>query len=81
MKPAVAEALNKLLAPIQAAYQASPEWKEIGLKAYPPPVVAKKVKKVKDKGSRHPGAGQKDGELPSHPKPADAAASAAVPAP
>lgn len=53
LKPAVAAALNAILAPIQAAYQASSEWKEIALKAYPPPV--KKEKKVKDKGSRHPG--------------------------
>jgi tyrosyl-tRNA synthetase len=50
--------LNELLAPIQAAYQASSEWQEIALKAYPPVVVPKKEKKVKDKGSRHPG--QKD---------------------
>lgn len=44
------------MAPIQAAYEASEEWKEITLKAYPPPEVQKKVKKVKDKGTRHPGA-------------------------
>lgn len=42
------------MAPINEAYQASPEWQEITLKAYPPPVVQKKQKKVKDKGSRHP---------------------------
>jgi tyrosyl-tRNA synthetase len=42
--------------PIQAAYQASPEWQEITLKAYPPPVVEKKQKKVKDRGTRFPGA-------------------------
>ena len=44
------------MAPIQAAYQASPEWQEITLKAYPPPVVEKKQKKVKDRGTRFPGA-------------------------
>jgi tyrosyl-tRNA synthetase len=49
----VAKALNELLAPIQAAYQASKDWQEVAIKAYPPP--AKKEKKVKDKGSRHPG--------------------------
>jgi len=65
----VVEALNKLLAPIQAAYQASPEWQEIALKAYPPPPTVKKEKKVKNKGTRHPGAGSKNAELPSHPKP------------
>lgn len=54
LKPAVAKALNELLSPIQAAYNASNEWQEVTLKAYPPP--PKKEKKVKDKGSRHPGA-------------------------
>ncbi|KAL2863252.1 tyrosine--tRNA ligase TYS1 [Aspergillus lucknowensis] len=68
LKPAVAAALVDLMSPIQAAYQASPEWQEITLKAYPPPV--KKVKKVKDKGSRHPGAG-KEQPLAERPKPSD----------
>ncbi|KAI0599679.1 hypothetical protein F4775DRAFT_591131 [Biscogniauxia sp. FL1348] len=53
IKPAVSKALIELMAPIQAAFQASPEWQEITQRAYPPP--EKKVKKVKDKGSRHPG--------------------------
>ena len=53
LKLAVASALNKLLAPIQEAYHASAEWQEIALKAYPPP--AKKEKKVKQKGTQHPG--------------------------
>ncbi|KAK5656717.1 hypothetical protein OQA88_4264 [Cercophora sp. LCS_1] len=56
LKPAVSKALNKLLAPIQEAYQKSKEWQEITLKAYPPEDKKKKVKKVKDKGSRYPGA-------------------------
>ncbi|OKL55336.1 Tyrosine--tRNA ligase, cytoplasmic [Talaromyces atroroseus] len=56
LKPAVAAGLISLMAPIQAAYQASPEWQEITLKAYPPPVVEKKQKKVKDRGTRFPGA-------------------------
>ncbi|KAI1917773.1 Tyrosine--tRNA ligase cytoplasmic [Ophidiomyces ophidiicola] len=60
LKPAVAAALISLMAPIQAAYEASPEWQEITLKAYPPPVVQKKQKKVKDKGSRYPGAARAD---------------------
>ena len=55
IKPAVAKGINELLGPIQAAYQASQDWQEVALKAYPPPPApAKKVKKVKDKGSRHP---------------------------
>ncbi|KAI0480535.1 tyrosyl-tRNA synthetase, class Ib [Xylariaceae sp. FL0804] len=53
LKPAVAKSLNELLAPVQAAFQASAEWQETALKAYPPP--AKKEKKVKNKGTRHPG--------------------------
>ncbi|CBF90286.1 hypothetical protein AN0057.2 [Aspergillus nidulans FGSC A4] len=56
LKPAVTAALTSLMAPIQAAYQASPEWQEITAQAYPPPVVEKKQKKVKSKGTRYPGA-------------------------
>ena len=48
----MATALNQLLAPIQEAYQASTEWQDVTLKAYPPP--EKKVKKVKNKGTQHP---------------------------
>lgn len=53
LKPAVSAALVSLMAPIQAAYQASDEWREITLKAYPPP--EKKQKKIKDRGTRYPG--------------------------
>jgi tyrosyl-tRNA synthetase len=67
LKPAVTKALCELMAPIQAAFAQSKEWQEIALKAYPPPEEAKKkVKKVKDKGSRHPGPG-KTAELPVRP--------------
>ncbi|KAL3478002.1 tyrosine tRNA ligase [Aspergillus californicus] len=69
LKPAVAAGLTSLMAPIQAAYQASPEWQEITLKAYPPPVEVKKQKKPKDKGSRHPGA-TKGQQQPTAPEPA-----------
>ncbi|KAK2058964.1 tRNA synthetase class I [Colletotrichum caudatum] len=79
LKPAVAKALNELLAPIQTAFQDSEEWKEITLKAYP--VVEddkkKKKKQPKDKGSRYPGGGKggaaapdgaaKESELPVRP--------------
>lgn len=59
------------MAPIQAAYQADKEWQEITLRAYPP--VEKKQKRVKDKGSRHPGAKKpeesaKEQDLPERPK-------------
>ncbi|GAB0137852.1 hypothetical protein EsDP_00006105 [Epichloe bromicola] len=60
LKPAVAKTLNELLAPIHTAYQASKDWQEVALKAYPPP--PKKEKKVKDKGSRYPGGGKPAGD-------------------
>lgn len=56
LKAGASAALVELLAPIQAEFQASPEWQEIEKKAYPPAEPAKKQKKQKDKGSRHPGA-------------------------
>lgn len=57
----MAKALTQLLAPIKEAFNASKDWQDITPKAYPPP--PKKEKKVKDKGSRHPG-NQKKQELP-----------------
>ncbi|KAF2203902.1 tyrosine tRNA ligase [Delitschia confertaspora ATCC 74209] len=66
LKPAVTEALIKILDPIQAEFQASPEWKEIEQKAYPPPPApAKKEKKKKDKGTFYPKkvAAQPDGTV------------------
>ena len=42
--------------PLQADFHASQEWQAIEKKAYPPPETKKKEKKVKDKGSKHPGA-------------------------
>ena len=66
MKQGTSAALVELLAPIQAEYQASPEWQEIERKAYPPPP-EKQKKKAKDKGSRYPGGGnvkaQPDGSI------------------
>jgi hypothetical protein len=44
----------------------------VTLKAYPPEEKPKKVKKVKDKGSRHPGAG-KPAEKNEKPLEGDAA--------
>ena len=57
----MAAGLIALLEPIQADFKASKEWQDVEAKAYPPPVVVKKEKKVKDKGSRHPGAGAAKG--------------------
>ena len=55
LKAGVSAALVALLEPIQADFKASKEWQKIEMKAYPPPETKKKEKKVKDKGSRHPG--------------------------
>ncbi|KAM5451438.1 Tyrosine--tRNA ligase cytoplasmic [Microsporum audouinii] len=56
LKHAITTALNNILAPIQAAYAADPEWQELAKKAYPPPPASeKKQKKPKDKGSKYPG--------------------------
>ncbi|PGH06914.1 tyrosine-tRNA ligase [Helicocarpus griseus UAMH5409] len=58
LKAAVTIALNKLLEPVQAAFQANKDWQEVEKLAYPPPPEPeKKKKKPKDKGSRYPGAG------------------------
>jgi tyrosyl-tRNA synthetase len=53
LKPAVSAALGSLMEPIRAAYQASNEWQQITLKAYPTP--EKKQAKIKDRGTLHPG--------------------------
>lgn len=56
LKAGTTAALIDLLAPVQAEFQASPEWQEIEKKAYPPAEPAKKKKQPKDKGSKYPGA-------------------------
>jgi tyrosyl-tRNA synthetase len=55
LKAAVSRSLNDLLAPIHAKFQASKEWQEITLKAYPPVEKPKKEKKAKNKGTGYPG--------------------------
>ena len=55
LKPAVTQALNGLLAPIQAKYQGSRELQEITLKAYPLAEKPKKEKKVKKIGTGYLG--------------------------
>ncbi|EGU82227.1 tyrosyl-tRNA synthetase [Fusarium oxysporum f. sp. raphani 54005] len=54
LKAAVTKGFQELMSPIQAEFEASKEWQEVTLKAYPPPV--KKEKKVKNRGTRFPGA-------------------------
>jgi hypothetical protein len=54
LKPAVTQALNALLEPVQKEFKANQAWQDIEQKAYPPPPVVKKEKKVKNKGTFHP---------------------------
>ncbi|QIW99778.1 hypothetical protein AMS68_005296 [Peltaster fructicola] len=56
LKPAVTDALLEILGPIRAAFESDQEWQAVEKKGYPPPVVQTKVKKVKDRGTRFPGA-------------------------
>ena len=56
LKPAVADALNELLAPVQKEFASTPDWKEVTEKAYPPPEIKKKEKKPKNRGTRFPGS-------------------------
>lgn len=55
LKGGVADAINGLLVPIIEEYKVNKEFQEAEAKGYPPPVVEKKVKKVKNRGSRYPG--------------------------
>ncbi|KAF1816353.1 tyrosyl-tRNA synthetase [Eremomyces bilateralis CBS 781.70] len=56
LKAGVTKALNDLLDPIRAKFQASKEWQEVTMKAYPPEEKPKKEKKVKKVGTGYPGA-------------------------
>lgn len=56
LKPAVTNALLELLQPIQEEFTKSQEWQDIEKKAFPPAEIKKKEKKVKDRGSKFPGA-------------------------
>lgn len=62
LKPAVTKALHDIMIPIQEAYNASKEWQEVTLLAYPPP--EKKQKKVKKVGTRPPGGGKAQSAAP-----------------
>ncbi|TID28941.1 hypothetical protein CANINC_002209 [Pichia inconspicua] len=66
LKSGVADAINGLLAPIIEEYKNTTEFQEAENKGYPPPVVEKKVKKVKNRGSKYPGS--KDEKSESAPK-------------
>lgn len=57
LKSGVTSALTNMLAPCQAEFLATEKWQEVERLAYPPAEPEKKKKKVKDKGTRFPGAG------------------------
>ncbi|KAE9971335.1 hypothetical protein BLS_004471 [Venturia inaequalis] len=63
LKPAITEALNTLLAPVQKAFQDSSDWQNLEKTAYPPKEEVKKVKKVKNKGTGRPGAAKPEQEV------------------
>lgn len=57
LKSGVADAINVLLAPIIEEYKNNKDFQDSETAGYPAPVAEKKkVKKVKDRGSRYPGA-------------------------
>lgn len=59
LKAGVADRINELLAPIRETFAADPEFQEAAAKGYPVDAPKeKKEKKVKNKGSRYPGAGK-----------------------
>ncbi|KIW01309.1 tyrosine-tRNA ligase [Verruconis gallopava] len=66
LKQAVTKGLNEILEPIRKKFEADKEWKECDARAYPPPEIVKKVKKVKNKGTGYPGAkkAEENAELP-----------------
>lgn len=77
LKPAVAKGINDLLAPIQKAFNESKEWQKTAELGYPAP--PKKEKKVKNKGTGHPGLKKKAeaeaaADAAAGEKPAEAAA-------
>ena len=56
LKPAVTDALLEILGPIRKTFEETKEWQEIEQRAYPPPPAPEKKKKVKNLGTRFPGA-------------------------
>ena len=54
------EALNALLAPVQADFAKDPEFQKVAALAYPAPVPEKKAKKEKKIGTGYVAKGKKD---------------------
>ena len=75
----MADALVELMAPIQTKFQASPEWQEIMLKAYPPP--PKKAKKEKKIGTHYANRPKENAKENPEAAAPPAAAPAAEPTP
>jgi tyrosyl-tRNA synthetase len=62
LKAAVTRGLTDILAPVHAKFASDKEWQDVALLAYKPAEPAKKVKKVKDRGTGNPRAAA-NGEL------------------
>lgn len=63
LKAGVADAINTLLTPVIEEYKNNKEFQESEAKGYPPPEPEKKkVKKVKNRGTKFPGANPKKAE-------------------
>jgi tyrosyl-tRNA synthetase len=56
LKPAMTDALLELVNPIRQSFEGNKEWQDVEQKAYPPPPAPEKKKKVKNLGTRFPGA-------------------------
>lgn len=72
LKSGVADKINELLVPVRADYEASKEFQEAQKNGYPveKPKQEKKVKKVKNKGTRYPGAAKTEQQPQQEQEPA-----------
>lgn len=73
LKPAVAKAINELVAPIRDEFDASKDWQELVERAYPPEKKVVKEKKQKDRGTMFPGPKEKKPQQKGGAAPADGA--------
>lgn len=64
LKPAVTTSLLELLEPIQKEFRQNKAWQDIEQKAYPSEQAKKKVKKVKNLGTRFPGTANQIETMP-----------------
>lgn len=78
LKAGVADSINELLAPIRAAFESNKDFQEACANGYPVEAPKeKKVKKVKNKGTHHPGNKAAEAAKPAEAAGAEPAASPA----